>query len=427
MAPPKCKVPKASAITKDIVDAIRVESVKKKDEDARKVAAERISALVAASTVAEEPMLVELLELALTLAGDNTSKNVREAGDAAVDLFPSKLSEFSVRACLKSIFIGFNSQFWQSKMAALRTVDNFVSRNKKAVAACLPELIPELAQVMVDMRPEVVTKSTETMAMVATCVGNIDIDPFIPTLIECICKVDEVPECVHKLAATTFVQQVEAPTLSIMGPLLQRGLFHQQMTAIKRKSAVIIDNMCKLVEDPMDAAPFLTKLLPLLKRAMDEVADPECRTVCSRAYKTLLQAAGEEATAEYDESAADDKRIDEKVVRLQITEMMSEMGAGSHEVITAFLKEPTVEPYFEYICTLATNALLAKNFDPETWKKSCVTPYLALFFDVGPPRARAQATPPPAPLPSSLPLPLSHLISFLPLPLSHLMLAISST
>jgi elongation factor 3 len=58
------------------------------------------------------------------------------------------------------------------------------------------------------------------------------------------------------------IHQVEAPTLSIMGPLLQRGLFFQQVTAIKRKSAVIIDNMCKLVEDPMDAAPFLVNPKP---------------------------------------------------------------------------------------------------------------------------------------------------------------------
>ena len=79
-----------------------------------------------------------------------------------------------------------------------------------AVAACLPEIIPELTQVMVDMKKEVKDKSTETMANVATCVGNIDIDPFIPTLIECINNVDEVPECVHKLAATTFVQQAGA-------------------------------------------------------------------------------------------------------------------------------------------------------------------------------------------------------------------------
>jgi elongation factor 3 len=72
---------------------------------------------------------------------------VREAADLAMAEFPKKLSEFSVRACLKAIFVGFNSQFWQSKMAALHLVDSFVARNHKAVAACLPEIIPELAQV----------------------------------------------------------------------------------------------------------------------------------------------------------------------------------------------------------------------------------------------------------------------------------------
>lgn len=380
MAPPKCKAPKAAAITKDIVESVRADSIKKKDEDARKCAAEKIAELVVASGVAEEPFLIDLLEIAITLAGDNKSKNVREAADRAMLEFPKKLSEFSVRACLKPIFAGFNSQFWQSKMAALELVDSFVSRNQKAVAACLPELIPELAQVMVDMRDEVKEKSTDTMAKVATCVGNIDIDPFIPTLIECIHKVDDVPECVHKLAATTFVQQVEAPTLSIMGPLLQRGLFFQQITAIKRKSAVIIDNMCKLVEDPMDAAPFLPKLLPLLKRAMDEVADPECRQVCTRAYKTLLVAAGESSDAVIDENA-EMKRTDETTVAGQMTDMMVEICGAKADDITAFLKTPEVEPYFDYICKLSTNALLAKNFDFETWKKSCATPYLALFFD----------------------------------------------
>ena len=229
MAPTKCKTPSAPAITKTIVASLLEDSLKKKDEDARVAAAKKIKELVDAATTADEPACVELLTIAITLAGDNKSKNVREAADEAMKSFPAKLSEFAVRACLKPIFTGFQSQFWQSKMAALWLVDDFVARNPKAVAACLPEIIPELAQVMVDMRDEVKEKSTDTMAKVGTCVGNIDIDPFIPTLIECIHKVDEVPECVHKLAATTFVQQVEAPTLSIMGPLLQRGLFFQQV------------------------------------------------------------------------------------------------------------------------------------------------------------------------------------------------------
>jgi elongation factor 3 len=59
--------------------------------------------------------------------------------------------------------------------------------------------------------------------------------------------------------------QVEAPPLSIIVPLLVRGL-RERTTAIKRKSCVIIDNMAKLVDNPADAAPFLPKLIPELEK-----------------------------------------------------------------------------------------------------------------------------------------------------------------
>jgi hypothetical protein len=47
-----------------------------------------------------------------------------------------------------------------------------------------------------------------------------------------------------------------------MVPLLVRGLRHDNTTAIKRKAAVIIENMAKLVDNPLDAVPFLPSLLP---------------------------------------------------------------------------------------------------------------------------------------------------------------------
>ena len=43
MAPPKCKAPAASKITQAIIDSIKEDSLKKKDEDARKAAAEKIT------------------------------------------------------------------------------------------------------------------------------------------------------------------------------------------------------------------------------------------------------------------------------------------------------------------------------------------------------------------------------------------------
>ena len=87
------------------------------------------------------------------------------------------------------------------------------------------------------------------MKEVCAVVGNRDIEPFIPSMVSCIARPTEVPDCVHKLGATTFVQSVEAPALSIMTPLLIRGL-KERATAVKRKSALIIDNMAKVCTCP---------------------------------------------------------------------------------------------------------------------------------------------------------------------------------
>ena len=99
----------------------------------------------------------------------------------------------------------------------------------------------------------------KTMNQACTAVGNRDIEKFIPALITAMANPAEVSETVHKLSATTFVQAVEAPALSIMVPLLVRGLRERQ-TAIKRKSAVIIDNMSKLGENPAEAVVFFPGL-----------------------------------------------------------------------------------------------------------------------------------------------------------------------
>ncbi|KAI7115743.1 Elongation factor, partial [Hortaea werneckii] len=88
--------------------------------------------------------------------------------------------------------------------------------------------------------------------------------------------------------ATTFVTDVHEPTLAIMVPLLERGLKERE-TPIKRKSAVIIDNMCKLVEDPNIVASFLPKLMPQLNTNYENMADPEAREKTKQGLDTLIR------------------------------------------------------------------------------------------------------------------------------------------
>jgi elongation factor 3 len=78
----------------------------------------------------------------------------------------------------------------------------------------------------------------------------------------------------HEMAGVTFVQSVQSPALAMVVPLLLRGL-REKSTATKRQSAVIINNMSKLVDNPMDAAPFLPLLLPALKLNSESISEPE--------------------------------------------------------------------------------------------------------------------------------------------------------
>ena len=63
------------------------------------------------------------------------------------------------------------------------------------------------------------------------------------------------PECVTRVAGTTFVQPVEAPTLAVLVPLIVKGL-RTKATVTVRKTALITANMAKLVYSPRDADGF---------------------------------------------------------------------------------------------------------------------------------------------------------------------------
>ena len=110
-------------------------------------------------------------------------------------------------------------------------------------------------------------------------------------ILTAITKPKEVPEIMHEMAGTTFVQSVESPALAMVVPLLLRGL-REKGIATKRQSAVIINNMSKLVDNPIEAAPFLPLLLPALETNAESISDPEARGVTEKAVEQLLRLKG---------------------------------------------------------------------------------------------------------------------------------------
>ncbi|KAF4217010.1 hypothetical protein CNMCM8980_003978 [Aspergillus fumigatiaffinis] len=272
------------------VEAFQKQLNNKKDATARERACEAIRAIASHQTIAPgvEPHLVSLLGPVLAAAGDKMAA-VQKAAQAAALAIVQGINANAVKAVVPVILNSLqNAQKWQEKMCALDCLNCLVESAPAQLSFRVPELIPAVSEAMWDTKADIKKAAYSTMEKVCGLIVNKDIERFIPELIKCIAKPENVPETVHLLGATTFVSDVTGPTLAIMVPLLDRGLVERE-TAIKRKAAVIVDNMCKLVDDPQIVAPFLPKLMPRLEKNFDTLADPEAREKTKQALDTLVR------------------------------------------------------------------------------------------------------------------------------------------
>lgn len=257
-------------------------------------------------------------------------------------------------------------------MCALKCLDILVAQAPSQTALQLPELIPTVTEAMWDTKPEVKKGARAAMERLCSLISNNDINRFIPELINCIAKPEHVPETVHLLGATVFVENVQAPTLSIMVPLLARGLADRD-TVIKRKTAVIIDNMCKLVEDPQIVAPFLPKLMPGLEKNWDNIADPEAREKTRQGLDTLIRVGDVKDGKIPEVSSAGEPKV--------VFEIIKTILSSHKDLVVKF------EPILNYIACIAGSLIDEKENEAALWTEH-TTPYFAAFL----PEGEAQST-----------------------------------
>jgi hypothetical protein len=239
----------SSLLTSGALAAIKAALEDAKNANAREGALLAVASLAESLGKPAEPYLMPLLANALAALADKQAP-VRDAAAKAQEALANLLTPYGVSAVLPILFEGMLAQKWQTNEGACKLLASMADRAPSQTAVCLPEIVPNAVEAMGNAREAVKKAAAEAMTKCMKVVGNRDLDQFIPILIDCMQNPTKVPDTVHKLAATTFVQTVEAPTLSIMVPLLVRGLRADNTTAIKRKAAVIIENMAKLVDNP---------------------------------------------------------------------------------------------------------------------------------------------------------------------------------
>ncbi|KAG0096709.1 translational elongation factor EF-1 alpha [Podila epicladia] len=314
---------------------------------------------------AGEPYLIPLVPKVLDGYADKIV-SVRDAADEASKAIMALPSRYAVKLLLPVLFDSIENGRWQSQCGSLQILAGLSKTSPKQISNCLSEIVPVLSASMWSTRPEVREEATKTTTACFDVVGNPDLISSIPYLVGCINRPEEAPDCIHQLASTTFVTTVEAPTLAIMNPLLIRGLA-ERSPAIQRQTAVIIDNMCKLVENPAHAHQFLPKLLPGLDRMIEIGASPELRSVAERARATLVRVGG-------GEKAQDDSTVNiaYEVKPAEVLETLKKHLGSSIKL------DDFVLTSLNYSATLCSELIASRDFEAEAWNASIV-PYVVTF------------------------------------------------
>lgn len=333
----------------------------KKSLASRESAAAAVLAIINAGAVkALEPTFVDsgLYTTLLETFADKVPA-VRQASIEAVKAFISKMNPWAAALVLPALLKEIkNNGKWQVKTGAMVILNQLVQSAPVQTAKLMPDIVPVLAEAIWDTKADVKKAARESLTKATALVSNKDIERFIPALIKALINpVEEVPKTLDLLSATTFVSEVDSATLSLMVPLLSRGL-NEKLTATKRRVAVITDNMAKLVDSAITVRPFIPKLLPGLIKVEASIGDPEARGVVGRAIATLRQIGG--VPTDSDGSNLPPIKT-------------AEPASLANGLVAVYKKQgadplPTVANVsVVYASRLAANLVNTKNFDVSEW------------------------------------------------------------
>jgi elongation factor 3 len=327
----------------------------KKDGDK---ALERLKEMVTTQDRSIEPFIISAFPKISEAFGDK-SKVAQEAALALAKAVVDKMSPYAMDLIMPTLLAGIGVKAKPPQKAGmLQLITHIAHKIPESMGYELVNLAMPIAELTCDIKKEVSEAAVECMTAICDCTGNKDLQPFLPSVVTAAKSITDTHACVKALAGCIFVQNVQTPALACMLPVLSRGL-KDKSEEVQRMCCMIVDNMCKVVEDPAEVLPVMPWLKPLVAGAVDKISDPEARGVAEKAFGTLLKAAG---------TGSDSAKT---VAVEDILKLLKESGNPEDDMSS-------------YVSGLAVMAVKMKSFDAEAWKKQVgmIEPYSTCIEEV---------------------------------------------
>lgn len=300
-----------------------------------------------------EPYFIRNIELLLSkLTNPKTSEQCKHVGELLIE----KMNPFAMKIYMNALYENMNSMKWQIKKGALMLLGCFAKHQASIVKFNLPNMILRLIDMTSDIKTDVKIQTRQCFNELCSVIDNVDIIKIIPTVINAYMEPVKYTEAaLDELVATSFINEVDMSTLGLLVPILTKGM-REKKVAIKRRAALVIGNMCKLVNDPRTASYFYPILKPLLERGIDEIAVEEVRKVCQNSLDTLLRVSSEAAV------------ISDNVMKKdELASYIQESCESNGVILNSDL--------YMHMALCCEGLVLSNDRNYDNWSK-CIQPYL---------------------------------------------------
>ncbi|GMH37881.1 hypothetical protein BSKO_05765 [Bryopsis sp. KO-2023] len=238
-----------------------------------------------------EPFVISILPLVLTCFGD-PALPVREATVDAARAIMRNLSAQGVKLVLPSLLKGLSDSVWRTKRGGIQLLGTMAWCAPKQLSSCLPTIVPKLSQVLSDPHQKVQKATQLALEEVGATIRNPEVQELVPSLLSSIAQPNKFTrDCLQKLLDAVFVNTIDAPSLA---PIIK-----DRSGEVEKRASRIVQNLCKLVDDPKDMAPYVTLLVPELQKT---IVDPlpagpsaDVRAQASKGLGSLMGDMGRDA------------------------------------------------------------------------------------------------------------------------------------
>lgn len=239
-----------------------------------------------------EPYVIAILPHLLKCFGD-PSNHVREAANDCARAIMSKLSAHGVKLILPAILKSLSDQAWRTKQGAIELLGSMAYCAPRQLADSLPMIVPKLTDAFADTHPKVRDSGRKALEDIGSVIRNPEVASLSMILMSALSDPSKHTRgALEALLACEFMHSIDAPSLALLVPVLQRGL-KDRSADVKRKAALITGNTCSMISEAKDLLPYLSAIMPGLKSTcIDPI--PDVRATAAKALAALVRGMGED-------------------------------------------------------------------------------------------------------------------------------------